>query len=149
MSPTEQRYAQIEKEALGITWAIERFADYLLGLRFHFETDHKPLVSSLGTKNLENDALHIHYQPWPAKDLRTADTLSQAPIVGPLNQEEEKLTDDVKAYVNSAIKHLPATEDRLEQLRSQQQQVAKQLIANCSDRWPEKSRLPSAVTASW
>lgn len=63
MSPTEQRYAQIEMEALGITWAIERFADYLLGLRFHFETDHKPLVSSLGTKNLENDALHIHYQP--------------------------------------------------------------------------------------
>ena len=35
MSPTEQRYAQIEKEALGITWASERFADYLIGLKFH------------------------------------------------------------------------------------------------------------------
>ena len=54
MSPTEQRYVQIEKEALGITWAIERFADYLVGLRFHLETDHKPLVSLLGTKNLED-----------------------------------------------------------------------------------------------
>ena len=41
MSPTEQRYAQIEKEALGITWAGERFADYLIGLRFHIETYHK------------------------------------------------------------------------------------------------------------
>ena len=40
MSPTEQRYAQIEKEALGITWASERFADYLIGLKFHIETDH-------------------------------------------------------------------------------------------------------------
>ena len=96
-----------------------------------------------------NDALHVHYQPWPAKDLCSADTLSRAPIVGPLNQEEEKLTDDVKAYVNSLIKHLPATEDRLEQLRSQQQQVAKQLIANYSDRWLEKSRLPSPLTAYW
>ena len=35
MSPTEQRYAQIEEEALGITWANERFADYLIGLKFH------------------------------------------------------------------------------------------------------------------
>ena len=42
MTPTEQRYAQIEKEALGITWASERFADYLIGLQYHIETDHKP-----------------------------------------------------------------------------------------------------------
>ena len=27
MSSTEQRYAQIEKETLGITWVSERFAD--------------------------------------------------------------------------------------------------------------------------
>ena len=29
LSPTEQRYATIEKEALGITWACERFKDFL------------------------------------------------------------------------------------------------------------------------
>ena len=54
MTPTEQRYAQIEKEALGITWASESFADYLIGLQFHIETDHKPLVPLLSTKNLED-----------------------------------------------------------------------------------------------
>ena len=53
LSPTEERYAQIEKEALGITWACERFREYLVGMLFRVETDHKPLVSLLGEKNLE------------------------------------------------------------------------------------------------
>ena len=34
-TPTESRYAQIEKEALGITWACERLSDCLVGLKFH------------------------------------------------------------------------------------------------------------------
>lgn len=35
MMSTEQRYAQIEKEALAFTWACERLSDYLIGLKFH------------------------------------------------------------------------------------------------------------------
>ena len=53
MTPTEQRYAQIEKEALAFTWACERFSTYLIGMRFHIETDHKPLVPLFSTKRLE------------------------------------------------------------------------------------------------
>ena len=50
MTPTEQRYSQIEKEVLATTWSLERFADYLYGLSFHVKTDHKPLVSLLSSK---------------------------------------------------------------------------------------------------
>ena len=53
MSETERRYAQIEKEALALTWACERFSMYLLGRRFQVETDHKPLVPLLGTKYMD------------------------------------------------------------------------------------------------
>lgn len=53
MTPTEQRYAQIEKEALAFTWACERLADYLIGLKFHIQTDHKPLVPLFSSKHLE------------------------------------------------------------------------------------------------
>ena len=42
MNGTEKRYAQIEKEALAVTWACEMFATYILGMKFLIETDHKP-----------------------------------------------------------------------------------------------------------
>jgi hypothetical protein len=53
MNETESRYAQIEKEALACTWASEKFSTYLLGKKFVIETDHKPLVPLLGTKELD------------------------------------------------------------------------------------------------
>ena len=52
-TPTEQWYAQIKKEVLALTWACERFQEYLLGIQFHLYTDHKPLVSLLGSKVLD------------------------------------------------------------------------------------------------
>ena len=54
LTETEQRYAQIKKEALAITWACEPFEDYLLGIPFLIKTDHKPLVPLLGNKSLDN-----------------------------------------------------------------------------------------------
>ena len=91
MTPTEKRYAQIEKEALPLAWGCERFSDYLIGLQFHLHTDHKPLVSLLSNKNL--DELPIRVQRFrlrlmrysftishvAGKDLAIADALSRAP----------------------------------------------------------------------
>ena len=54
MPETETRYAQIEKEALAITWACEKFSTYTLGKHISIEADHKPLVPLLGCKHLDN-----------------------------------------------------------------------------------------------
>ena len=54
MTSTEQRYAQVEKEALATTWACEKFADFVLGKEFPIETDHKPLVLLLRSKCLQD-----------------------------------------------------------------------------------------------
>ena len=88
MSETKRRYAHIEKEALAVTWACDRFSDYILGRPFEIKTDHKPLVPILSSKNLDNlpprvlrfrlrlarFEYTIHHVP--GKLLYTADTLS-------------------------------------------------------------------------
>ena len=59
LTPTESRYAQIEKEALAITYACERFQEYLIGKSFHIYTDHKPLVPIFSTKRLEELPIRV------------------------------------------------------------------------------------------
>ena len=53
LTETERRYAQIEKEALAITWSCEKFSDSVLGKEIVIETDHK-LVLLLTTKQLDS-----------------------------------------------------------------------------------------------
>ncbi|XP_058836807.1 uncharacterized protein K02A2.6-like [Topomyia yanbarensis] len=47
MSSTEQRYPQIDKEALAIVWAVKKFFYYLYARKFTLITDHKPLAQIL------------------------------------------------------------------------------------------------------
>ena len=92
MTETERRYSQIEKEALALVWACEKFEDYVLGKEIQLETDHKPLVPLLGRTHLDclpprilrfrlrlmrfsYSICHV-----PGKELYTADALSRAPL---------------------------------------------------------------------
>ena len=43
LTDVEQRYSQIEKEALALVWACEKFHVYIYGKSFTLVTDHKPL----------------------------------------------------------------------------------------------------------
>jgi hypothetical protein len=88
MTECEQRYAQIEKEALGIAFACERFHQYVYGRHFEAETDHKPLIpifkKSLNDCPARLQRLRLGLQKYdfdlyfkPGKYLYTADALSR------------------------------------------------------------------------
>ena len=42
--PREKNYSVIERECLGIVYAVKKFQSYLYGKPFVIQTDHKPLV---------------------------------------------------------------------------------------------------------
>ena len=164
MSATEQRYAQVEKEALATTWACEKFSDYLLGKDFKVETDHKPLVSLLGSKNLDElppriqrfrmrlmrysfTIVHI-----PGKNIITADALSRAPMSAGPTKADQQLSEDTQSFVSSIIKGLPASEKRLEEIRQKQDddEVCCKLREYClQEEWPDKPKLHSSLRAYW
>lgn len=51
--PRETRYAVVEKECLGIVWALKYFRHFLYGREFTIQTDHKPLtwLKRMGNSN--------------------------------------------------------------------------------------------------
>ena len=163
MTSTEQRYAQIEKEALATTWACEKFNDYILGKDILIETDHNPLVPIFGSKTLDElppriqrflmrlmkysfKMIHV-----PGKELVTADTLSRAPLDKQLSKEDERLNEDLNLYVSHILESFPATERKLDELRLHQQndEVYRKLFELCTEGWPDKTTLNTSLKPYW
>ena len=163
MTSTERRYAQIEKEALAITWACEKFSNYILGCRFQIESDHKPLIPLLSTKQLDNLPPRVlrfrlrlarfdySIQHIPGKLLYTADALSRAPHLETQELSQSMEEEMVETFVGTVISTLPASVQRLEAYRDAQAHdaVCARIRTYCQTSWPEKHLVAPELMPYW
>ena len=163
LSATEQKYAQIEKEALAVTWACTKFSDYLLGNKFLIESDHKPLIPLLNTKHLDClpprilrfrlrlakfDYTVSHV---PGKLLYAADALSRAPTSQVTPEEDDSLQDDAELLVDTMVTSLPASKVRLAVYLNGQKSDHTLTVVRlyCQGGWPSKHQIPPEVKPYW
>ena len=64
MIKAKQRYAQMDKETLGLIFGVRHFHQYLYGRKFVLVTDHKPLLSIFGPKYTISSLAAAHLQRW-------------------------------------------------------------------------------------
>ena len=127
LTETEERYAVIEKEALAATWASERLSEYVQGLQYTIETDHKPLVTLLMSKELSKlpprilrfrlrlarfnpEVVHVS-----GKSQITADTLSRAPASDP-SVADIYFHEEVQAMKQQVFDSLPASSRKISEI---------------------------------
>ncbi|UYV65991.1 K02A2.6-like, partial [Cordylochernes scorpioides] len=160
MTPTEKRYAQIEKEALAITWACELFQEFLLGNRFRIETDHEPLSPLFSTKELSSltprqqrfrmrmmrfgfEILHI-----PGKELLDADALSRQSLLTTEGGENERPT---SAHINAVLACITDKDEMLTKIfEAQQEDTTLKAVVNYLEQgWPDKKNMSQALLSYW
>lgn len=64
LSPTEKRYAQTQKEALGIVWGSEHFWFYLVGRRFTIRTDAEGIAFILKRDHTQTKRIMKRSDAW-------------------------------------------------------------------------------------
>ena len=94
LSPTEQRYSQLEKEGLAIIFAVKKFHQYLSGKPFTIYSDHQPLkylfsesrqVPVMAASRIQRWALTLGAYEYtiqyrPGSKMCNADALSRLPL---------------------------------------------------------------------
>ena len=105
LSSAEVKYSQLEREALAIVFAVERFNQYLMGNMFTLITDHKPLVMLFGENKdlpamasarirrwaLKLSAYQYTIQFRRTEDMGNADALSRLPLPSTVSSGNEDL----------------------------------------------------------
>ena len=101
LTPTQQKYAQIEKELLAVVFGCAKFAEYIVGREVTVESDHKPLEAimkkPLHVAPLRLQRMLVQLQRFPGitvvykrgESLHLADALSRAHLEEYLTNAEQ------------------------------------------------------------
>lgn len=159
----ETRYAAIEKEALGVCWAMDRFAQYILGMEdVIVETDHKPLVPLLGNMfldrlppRIQRFKLRLQRFSYTMKHISgkrniAADALSRY-TMGVPNPVDIGFVEEVEYYIGEAVQ-IAASDARIDILRSEQvsDETLREVRSFITEGWPSYlSSVDSLLKPYW
>ncbi|XP_073835818.1 uncharacterized protein [Musca autumnalis] len=126
LSAIEKRYAQTEKEALALVWAVERFHYYVYGKLFELVTDHKPLETIFAPRSkpcarierwvlrLQSYRYKVIYRPGKSN---IADPLSRLAVGSIANIEiTGERCEDSDYYVNWLLSHVTPKAMKLQEI---------------------------------
>ncbi|XP_011859199.1 PREDICTED: uncharacterized protein K02A2.6-like [Vollenhovia emeryi] len=138
LSETQQKYAQIDKEAYSIIFGIKKFYQYLYGGKFTLVTDHRPLVQIFSPNQslpvysamrmqhyaifLQGFNYTIRYRK--SESHANADCLSRLPL-----KEGTKNIDVVDAFELNLVEDLPVNAKRIESETKKDTQLQRLLVA--------------------
>jgi transposase InsO family protein len=155
LNPAEKGYSQIEKEGLGLVYALRKFHNFVFGRRFTLRTDHRPLLSIFDPeKNIPKHAVsrlnrwalllaEYNYQiEFVSTNQMAADFLSRHPT-----QEAEIEPNDVDKTINAIHQQnldlLPLDTLTLERA-TRNDAVLSKVIHFLQTGWPSAAQLEGA-----
>ena len=125
----EERFSQIEKEALAMVWACEKLHCYVFGTErpFLIETDHRPLESIMNRQSIDECpprsmrlklrmmryCFRVEYVP--GKKLAVADASSRAPV----EQADNEIASLVEKHVQIFEEALQGSNKQIQRLRDE------------------------------
>ena len=153
LTPTEQRYACIERELLSIVFGMQRFHTYLYGRDFNVITDHRPLLMitnkpiASAPPRLQRMLIKLHGYNFtmthrPGSQNQLADGLSRLPSPDNVTTIDLDLRVDLVRF----------STERLDQVRrdTSLDAVLNQLLETIVASWPEDvNDLPTDIRSFW
>ena len=161
MTETEQRYMCRSKRRRWLSPGPVKSFLIISCRQIDIETDHKPLVPLLMSKQLDSlppRVLRFHlcmdrytYSIYhvPGKNLYAADTLSRAPLS--TTEQDKDLEELAELLMDTHLQQLPASSKRLEIYRTAQQcdTTCSKVTAYCLKGWPDRHKLTADLKPYW
>ena len=144
----EKNYSQIEKEALAIVYAIQKFHKFVWGRHFKLYTDHKPLLKILGPHSEVSQTTLSRLQRWSvllggydyeiafktSAENANADCLSRLPLGGIRKNE---LDCDIYAIQEETVRECPVSAAQIRQ-QTAREPVLSRVLGYTMYGWPEQ-----------
>jgi hypothetical protein len=150
LTPTERRYPQIEREALGIFYGCKKYYEFLCGKKFTLVTDHEPFLCIFGPSKQVPSFTASRIHKWSqylsqfrfdvvyrnTKKHGNADALSRLPIPAPKGESDEDFVSDVHMVASTCLDQLPVTCKKIRNF-TKRDKVLSLVLMYIQDGWPQ------------